>query len=219
MGQDLLFIDAHIPHGASAVFTLRARPPLSGLLAQSVPVSLAGVFDETSAEWRVPRGQEGRLRALAAETRAVVLPRAARWLDVPFAMRVSGALVPKPLWGGVFASLGADRFDELTQSALTRACHRCDACGRVASSVHTDIDYSCPPVAVARRLVVLCDGCGLVAHHGRARVQGCAARSLVQARLVNGWSKAVCLDRFSADAREWLDRSRVDWVLDVSALM
>jgi hypothetical protein len=211
--RDLLFVD-----GDDTGFVVRARGVAAHLLEMTAPANL-GATRVGVCEWRAAERACTAVASMAAELRAVVLPGAAQVLGVAAHTRVEGSLMPQSLWdAGPEVVLGC-RWEELATAELAAAECRCDACGRRASHVEAVFDFDDDvAVASARGLVVLCQLCTLVAHHGMARMTNREPEALAHAMAVNGWSAQETVRHWKDDARLWLRRSARDWTLDLSPL-
>lgn len=212
LGRDQLFVDV-----VDGCFELRSRGVAAQLL-ELTAVGNLGAQRVRRGEWRAPISARDGVAALAAEARAVVLPAAARELGAPMVTRLTGSLTPQPLWGSGPPEWFGDRWDEMRALALGAAESRCDGCGRHAGHVEVALEYDDDTgVASATRLLVLCEGCELVVHHGLARVTGREEIALGHAAALNGWPPGEASGRWLLDSEEWSERSDRDWRLDVSA--
>ena len=216
-----LYVDGEIgDDGTVTSFILRARHGLEQLLARSAPSMLGATYREESREWVAPVGVRREIAGLINETHAVVLPKASEAFGVTPTDRVTGELVPEPLWGKGPYDVLADSIDDLTERVIAAADGRCDECGRIDDlSIDICLEYHDDThVARYREIRTRCSGCRYVAHHGQARRTYRDLDALMHAGAVNGWDETETLRRWKADTRTWRDRSDEDWILDLGGL-
>lgn len=142
--------------------------------------------------------------------------------SVPPRLRVE--LVPSTCWFSNLRSfLSAHRWRNLSREVAELGGDRCEVCRgrgrRHAVECHEvwlyDDDMR---VQTLLRLQALCPMCHAIKHFGRAIKQNGQERALYWLAKVNGWDAATTDWYVDAVFRQWAQRSRVEWTLDVTVL-
>lgn len=133
-------------------------------------------------------------------------------------------LIPQTSWmNNVRAVLTDKQWNILRSIVADRAWNVCEICGGVGPNhpveCHEIWEYN--EKSKTRRLagmVALCPDCHLVKHFGFARTQGKEEQALKHLMKVNGMTKKEAKAYVSEAFQTWINRSQIDWKLDLSGL-
>ena len=129
-------------------------------------------------------------------------------------------LVPSSAWNvNLRSELKAVRWDEIRKFVYRRAGYRCEICGgrgvKHPVEAHEKWEYK-KGVQRLVGLLALCPSCHECKHLGLAEVRGRLEVVIGQMIKVNGMSRAEVLKIVEGAKREWFERSKSGWILDLS---
>lgn len=154
--------------------------------------------------------------------------------------RLTIELVPETAWyTNVRSNVSAADWNECKSFVRERSNDRCEVCGgrgrrwpvechevwEYDEQTETIEDYRGNkfPIVTERiqrlvGLIALCPACHEVKHIGRAEATGHLERALTHLAKVNGWTLNLAAQYADGAFRQWRERSRYEWTLDISYL-
>ncbi|WP_166930953.1 hypothetical protein [Asaia sp. As-1742] len=130
--------------------------------------------------------------------------------------------VPLPLWGWNLRALLERRdWDRIRRDAYASSGQCCRICGGVGAQhpVEADEIWVCDDVKRVQSLstvCAICPACHAVRHWGRTTMLGAQSIALEHMAHVNRLSLAACQALVDARMAEWVERSALEWTLDIT---
>lgn len=133
-------------------------------------------------------------------------------------------LIPQTCWfSNVRSAVSKAAWDVLKQQAYRQANYRCEICGSQGDKHpvechevwHYDDNLRHQTLV---RLTALCPACHECKHMGFAYTQGRGKIAAAHLARVNGWSSQKADFYIDSCFNIWIERSRVEWTLDISYL-
>jgi hypothetical protein len=114
-------------------------------------------------------------------------------------------------------------WDFLRRGCYSKANYRCQICGGRGTKWPVECHeiwqyHDHTRVQQLLGLIALCPKCHEVKHIGRAQASGHGERALKHLMKVNGWSRKEANEYIQKSYLVWNERSRFDWILDISWL-
>ena len=131
-------------------------------------------------------------------------------------------MVPSSMWGYNLRSiLTTDKWDELRRFVYSRAKHKCEICGaKGRMEAHEIWSYDMKTsIQKLEDLVCLCNKCHMAKHFGRSQMIGKGDQCIKHMQKINLWSYAEVMANIDQRTKEWNEREKYDWQLDISKLM
>lgn len=130
-------------------------------------------------------------------------------------------LVPDGCWyTNLRSALPREAWDKLRRAAYARAGGRCSICGATgrleAHEVWSYDDFSC--VQKLETVIAVCPACHAVIHIGRTALLGKEKEAQAHFMKVNGCTQSEYHAALGEANRVHAERSRREWVTDISAL-
>ena len=136
-------------------------------------------------------------------------------------MKLNFGLVPDGCWyTNLRSALPKEVWDRLRRAAYARAggrCHICGAKGRLEAHEVWSYDDE-RHIQRLETVIAVCPACHEVIHIGRTSLLGNEPRAQEHYMRVNGCSQSEYHDALGKAMREHAERSRHEWVTDISAL-
>jgi 5-methylcytosine-specific restriction endonuclease McrA len=133
-------------------------------------------------------------------------------------------LIPQSSWlDNVRSAVSQSEWRAITKIVFDRAEHRCQVCNGVgrkhAVEAHERWTYDLENrVQRLVEIVALCPTCHRATHIGLADRLGLGVGARSQLRRVNKWSDAQVAKHIDEAFSTWHERSKIDWVVDISFL-
>ena len=138
--------------------------------------------------------------------------------------RLTIELVPSTCFcKNVRSQVDPARWDRIRMAVYAAAGSKCEICGGRGTAhpvechevwEYDEVNY----IQKLVRLIALCPACHEVKHFGLAQINGRATEALTHLCQVNGWSRDKARQHAIDAFKEWEDRSRHKWALDLSYL-
>ncbi len=113
------------------------------------------------------------------------------------------------------------QWNAFRRAVYAAAGYKCEICGGRGPDhpveCHEVFTYD-GNIQTLVRLIALCPDCHMANHFGLAEIRGIAERILHHIARVNDWSLEEAEAHVIAAGDTWRERSKVRWVLDLSAL-
>lgn len=138
-------------------------------------------------------------------------------------MKLGINLIPKTAW---FKNLRSE-FPKKTWDALRKDCYQkadyiCEICGGKGKDwpveCHEIWDFNKPGIQKLVRLIALCPLCHQCQHPGLAQIRGQFESCIQHYMKVNKVSREKAEQDFNAAFKEWRERNKIQWKLDISVL-
>jgi Domain of unknown function (DUF5710) len=181
-------------------------------------------WDPDAKRWYAPRpGMRGLDRWAARPDLPVLLPGE----DRTFGEGLFVDLVPESCWfKNARTCIAPQDWDRVRRMVTGRADRRCEACGRgedpsrgLRLEAHERWEFSgADRRQILRRLVCFCTGCHKTTHYGLAGIRGETEQAFAHLCAVTGMSWQDAEDHVREAGEVWLERSAVQWELDLSIL-
>ena len=133
-------------------------------------------------------------------------------------------LVPQTSWANnVRAVLTAKQWRTLASIVSDRAWNVCEICGGTGPNhpveCHEIWEYNeKTQIRKLAGMIALCPDCHMVKHIGYARTQGKEEQAIKHLMKVNKMTKKEAKAYISECFQTWINRSQIDWKLDLSGL-
>jgi hypothetical protein len=134
-------------------------------------------------------------------------------------LKLTVELVPKSSWySNVRSHVDRSTWDLLRKHSYAAAKNRCQICREPgALECHEEWEYDDDrQIQKLKKLVSLCPVCHGVKHLGFSYRMGKLAACLEQLMRVNNMTYEEATGYVSECFRIWIDRSRIDWTVDIS---
>ena len=133
-------------------------------------------------------------------------------------------LVPHSTWGyNVRSEFPKKQWDVIRKAVYKQSNYCCDICGgkgrKHPVEAHEQWDYD--DTTHVQKLIgiwSLCPNCHLVKHMGRAMAVGQGDRAMAHMDKVNGWTPQQTEDHIVGAMKQWEERSKHTWTLDLTWL-
>lgn len=133
-------------------------------------------------------------------------------------------LVPSTSWtNNVRAIVTKTQWDKIKSAVAAKAYNLCEICGGVGPKHPVEChevwaydDKKC--TQVLERMIALCPGCHQVKHMGYAQVSGKFEQAFNHFKKVNKLEKTVASKLISDAFVKWAERSKKNWIVDISHL-
>ena len=139
-------------------------------------------------------------------------------------MKLTIELVPSTVWySNVRSNVSRDEWDRLRTLVYQHANHHCEICGGQGKKwpveCHEIWEYNdTRRVQRLDKLIALCPMCHQVKHIGLAGIKGNYDIAVAHLARVNDLSLAAAKKYVADQFLVWEERSKHDWLLDISAL-
>ena len=133
-------------------------------------------------------------------------------------------LVPITSWtNNVRAIVSQKQWDYLRNQVYSKAYHICEICGGVGPKhpveCHEIWSYDSKKfIQKLESMIALCPDCHMVKHIGLAEVRGLRAKAVRHLMTVNKMTNKQAEQYIADSFKEWAQRSKNQWVLDLSHL-
>ena len=137
------------------------------------------------------------------------------------AMRLNFGLVPDGCWyTNLRSALPKEVWDRLRRAAYARAGGKCSVCGAAGRlEAHEVWSYDDEKhIQKLETVIAVCPACHEVIHIGRTALLGNEGRAQAHFMQVNGCSQSEYHAALGEANRIHAERSRHEWVTDISAL-
>ncbi|WIM93135.1 DUF5710 domain-containing protein [Actinoplanes oblitus] len=181
-------------------------------------------WDATAKRWYAPGAAAGGLARWAAKPPvSELLPHEDRGLGSGLFVD----LVPSSCWfTNVRSCVAPADWERLRRMIVTRAGGRCEVChagpdpsAKVWLEAHERWTFDAASrVQRLGRLICLCTPCHTVTHFGLAGLRGRDREAFSHLVAVTGMTEAQAREHVEDAFRQWRERSRITWSLDLSML-
>ena len=142
--------------------------------------------------------------------------------------RLTVELIPRTLFfSNVRTLLPKKYWNIIRKDSYDKAENKCEICGDNGKNqgykhnveCHEIWDYNEEKkVQKLLGLISLCPKCHQVKHFGRTSAIGKQAEAFKHMENVNNWNHKDCVDHLKVAMSEWMERSKYQWLIDLSYL-
>lgn len=133
-------------------------------------------------------------------------------------------LVPSTCWfSNVRSEVSKEDWDKIRRDTYKKAKYKCEICGGKGEKhpvecheiFHYNDDTKLQTLA---SLIALCPSCHRCKHFGLWQLKGKEEDCIEHMMKVNGWTRQQVKQHVAESFKEWDERSRYDWDLDLTLL-